>query len=215
MKKYLIFILPLIFFISCTSAPKQSNYPPMLQQHMQAARHWNLLAESFSKQVAEVLKDKQSPLIAESSLKGHGPVYLDKRDQSVFGKAFRTMLITELWKYDIEIVDNSEDAYSINWGCQKIYHENDRDYIFPGVPMFIGEAVAYILVGGECNFKKPHWEVMITLNLHTVKNQLFRQTGINYVNGEDSWQYSDIPDPFNEPIIEPAIVNYVVVGNNT
>ena len=70
MKKILFFILPLTFFISCTSAPKQSNYPPSFQPHLQSARHWNLMARSFSKQVAEVLKDRQSPLIAESSQHG-------------------------------------------------------------------------------------------------------------------------------------------------
>lgn len=214
MKKFLVFILPLIFFISCSSAPKQSNYALTLQPKMQAARHWHLLAQNFSIKVAEVLKDKQSFSIAESSLTGHVPVYIDKRDQSVFGKAFRTMLITELWKYDIEIVDNPESAYSISWGSQKIYHKSDRYDIFPGLPMFIGEAVAYVLVGGDHNPGKPHWEVMITLNLHTKENQLLRQTGIKYVNDEDIRHYDDIADLFIKPVIKhkPALVTYVVVG---
>jgi len=204
-KKNLLLVLPLIFFVSCASAPKQTNYEPMLQKHMQAARHWNLLAQDFSNKVSEVLKNRQATQIAESVF-GNGPVYIDERDQSTFGKAFRTMLITELFKYDIEVTDNPESAYLISWGCQKIYHENDRNDIFPGIPMLIGSAVAYILVGGDCNVEKPHWEVMITLNLHDKENQLLRKTGIKYVNNEDSWHYSNIPS------IGPVTVNYLVVG---
>ena len=205
MKKNLLLVLPLIFFVSCASAPKQTNYEPMLQKHMQAARHWNLLAQDFSNKVSEVLKNRQATQIAESVF-GNGPVYIDERDQSTFGKAFRTMLITELFKYDIEVTDNPESAYLISWGCQKIYHENDRCSVFPGIPMLIVETVAYILVGGDCNVEKPHWEVMITLNLHDKENQLLRKTGIKYVNNEDSWHYSNIPS------IGPVTVNYLVVG---
>lgn len=211
MKKFLILVLPLIFFVSCASAPKQTNYGPMLQKHMQAARHWNLLAQSFSNKVSEVLKNRQATQIAESVF-GNGAVYLDKRDKSVFGKAFRTMLITELSKHDIEVADNPEGAYLISWGCQKIYHENDRCSIFPGIPMLIVETVKYLLVGGDFNPKKPHCEVMITLNLYAKENQLLRQTGIKYVNNEDSWHYSNIIDSLKEPFIKPATANYLVVG---
>lgn len=205
MKKNLLLVLPLIFFVSCASAPKQTNYEPMLQKHMQAARHWNLLAQDFSNKVSEVLTNRQATQIAESVF-GNGPVYIDERDQSTFGRAFRTMLITELFKYDIEVTDNPESAYLISWGCQKIYHENDRYSIFSGLPMFVLETVEYLLVGGDLNPKKPHWEVMITLNLHDKENQLLRKTGIKYINNEDSWHYSNIPS------IEPATVNYLVVG---
>lgn len=230
MKKLLLVILALIFFVSCSSAPKQFYYPSALQQHMQAAIHWTPMAKKFSMQVAEFLKSKQSPSLAKYSQKGDfghslGPnssqimfsdyygVYLDKRDQSAFGKAFRKMLLTELWERDIEVVDRPEHAYTISWGCQKIYYENYRSDIFPGIPMFVGASVGYALFGGDINPKKPNWEVMITLNLQAEENLLLRDTEIKYVSSEDISKYSNITDPLiKEHDNKPVLSNYVVVS---
>jgi hypothetical protein len=241
MKKLLILISFAVFFVSCTSAPKQQNYPPMLQKHMQAAWHWSLLARSFSKQVADALQGMRGPLVSSASLhgdfghsygddesgnqgesmdvvsrqvlySGRGPVYIDKRDKSVFGKAFRSMLITELWKHGIEVVDNPEYAYYLGWECQKIYHGNDRRDIFPGIPLLVGATAGYLIFGGDCNFKKPHWEVMIALDLLFENNRLLRRAGINYVNDEDIGRYGNISGPVAG--FAPAdLTTYAVVGN--
>lgn len=213
MKRFLTFILPLVFLVSCTSAPKQQNYPASMQLHMQAAKHWELMAKKFAEEVAQSLQERQGTLSKEYSLKGdfghsiganssqpmfsgyYGPIYIDKRDMSPFGKAFRNMLITEFCNHDLEVVDSPENAYSVGWGCQKVYHHADRNSIFPGIPLFVGATIGYLIVGGDLDHKIPNCEVVISMSLHIDNKIILRKTGIKYINKKDMSHYSNLSHP--------------------
>ena len=129
--------------------------------------------------------------------KGKGPVFISGRDKSVFGKTIKTFLINELNKRNIEVSLAEENAYKLDWSCQKIHH-NDPRYDKPGlVEMIFINAPKAIFFGGEINGGRPHYEILLTFKLQNNDTQILRKSNLLYIADIDQDQYQIIPDTSN------------------
>jgi len=149
-----LFISLCLLLFSCSPAPQPLNHNFSQQKKLEAAHHWEILANDFTKQiVAELQKGLPSssgvghfsyPGVGHSSSGvGHATesesenteislgfgfpyVYLQTNDRSSFGKAFRGYLINELTDLGYNISYGPEEALTVRWSVQKITHKANR-----------------------------------------------------------------------------------------
>ena len=176
----------LVLLAGCTQfaqVPKPSIYPYTLQQHMQAAHHWDVLAGEVVGNVAVSLMDGPVTLA--------GPVYVRDHDgRSPFDRAFRSFLITELRKHGVWISlegANSADInhgnyFVINWDVQLVVHNAYRS----NPPL--GDVWQ-----GTHDRPLPHSEVIITTTTTNRGVIVSRRSDIFYINDEDWQHYWSIP----------------------
>src|SRR5262247_3981053 len=110
----------IIFLIGCAQVPKPSMYPYTLQQHMQAAYHWNVLANRVVEELAAGLKS------------GSGTstewVYIESyASEPPFNQGYRSFLITELRKRNLQISMNPNNPIKIGWDIQLVVHNAYRE----------------------------------------------------------------------------------------
>jgi hypothetical protein len=167
-------------------------YPYTLQQHMQAAHHWQVLAT----QAVEELVAKGEPGPSRE------PVYI-QRDESEdcvqrpyrtpFDRAFRGFLITELAKQGIPVSLNPENPLRICWDVQLVVHNADR--INPLSFGVLGElAPPPDIWQGTAGRPLPHSEVIITTTTTNRGEILSRNSNIFYINDQDWQHYWSRPD---------------------
>jgi hypothetical protein len=223
----------LVLLVGCSQVPKPSTYPYSFQRKMQAAHHWNVLADKVAGGVAANLRGG-----SESSAKA---VYVQSDDRSPFGRAFRTFLITELTKQGISVSMTPETPLQIDWAVQLVSHNADR--INPPLPLaftaLAGVATGVGIAWEELNTYAasgltagvlglltdfllgtdygplPHSEVIITTMITETGDKrriLARDTTPFYINDEDRWHYSSRPD--NPRTGMPVVVQkvYTVVN---
>ena len=130
--------------------------------------------------------------------KGKGPVYIDDKDKSMFGKAMRTLLITELEKENIEISLSEKNAYKLDWSCQKIHHNAPRNDKPGFIEWLFIDAPKAILFGGDTNGGRPHCEILLTFKLHDNGEYIMRKSKLLYITDQDEAQYQSIPDVQNK-----------------
>ena len=121
---------------SCSQAPQLAGNPYSFQKKLEATHHWEILAKDFSKQLAAYLGNNQtkfggnyvseSNMTADNTASTQLPIYIQTNDRSVFGKAFRQSLITELTDLGYQIAYNKDDALTLRWSVQKIKYNADR-----------------------------------------------------------------------------------------
>ena len=92
-------------------------YPLTHQKHMQAAHHWDILAEDVGKQVSAADTEK-AIYVSESS------------DNTPFNSAFRNMLITQLHKNGLNVSKENKSASVLEFNTQVIEHK-DRSTVMP------------------------------------------------------------------------------------
>jgi hypothetical protein len=221
----------LVLLVGCSQVPKPSTYPYSFQQKMQAAHHWNVLADKVAGGVAANLR--AGP---ESSVEA---VYVQSDDRSPFGRAFRTFLITDLTKQGIRVSVNPETPLQIDWAVQLVAHNAGR--INPPLPLAFtalagvatGVGIAWeelgtyaasgltagvlgllldFLYGTDSFAPLPHSEVIITTMITKTGTILARNTTPFYINDEDRWHYSsrrDIPR-MGAPVVVQKV--YTVVN---
>lgn len=192
--KTVIVCISIVFLFACTQAPKQLNYPLTYQKKVQSAHHWAIIAKGVAKNVKLTMRNQLSPLLSGMPQNSNKPIYIDKGDESTFGKAMRTLLITECEKQGICLTSEEESDYKLNWSCQKIYHNAERKYLPGLLASVVLDIPQAILLGGEVWSNPPHSEILITFNLRDSEETLLRRSHIVYICAEDFGHYWDIPD---------------------
>lgn len=120
-------------FFSCSSTPKSITHTYSTQKHLQAAHHWEVLAQDFSKQLSLYLE--QNPLntigagyvIPGASVPKNPYIYIQTNDRSAFGKTFRQSLVNELTKRGYPIAYRPDEALTLRWSVQKIEYRSERE----------------------------------------------------------------------------------------
>jgi hypothetical protein len=185
-----------------SNVPLSESYPISKQQHMQAAHHWNVLAEDVSKKIA--LGDLD------------GPVYVvSKNDDQIFDRGFKNLLLTQLSSSGVDVSrKRGAGVYNLEFDTQIIEHHN-RDSSFPikGSPIMLAAGVYAIseiaqntptgaalglaglgyhsgdLIGGT-----PNTEVFINTSIYGSNDLLKQRTSnIYYINRGDSSHYNNKP----------------------
>jgi hypothetical protein len=162
MKRYAVFIIALVIITTgCTHRPipLATSYPLSAQRRMQAAHHWDVLAEN----VAERLKKTMDLTFVNAPTPP--PIYI-KTDQdlveSPFGRVFDRLLTNQLIKQGLIVLEsqtsfspqgytevlNYQDALVIDYDMQVVYHEDRRaTYPFPGTLTALAGGIYWIAHG--------------------------------------------------------------------
>lgn len=135
MKKLASLSLLILFsfsFFSCSSAPKAVSQGFSHQEKLEAAHHWEVLAQDFSTQLSMYLEKNPLNKIAAGYVIPGVPapqnpyIYIQTNDRSPFGKTFRQSLVTELTKRGYPIAYRPDEALTLRWSVQKITYKADR-----------------------------------------------------------------------------------------
>jgi hypothetical protein len=224
--KALCGVLCMLLLTACAQVPRPSTYPYSVQQQMQAAHHWEVLARQV---VGELIANVRAGYVSERE-----PVYIQNRDRSPFGRAFHTFLRTELNKQNIAVSDDVNNPLQIKWTVQPVVHHADRikppfpleSTLFGGLAYALGQAWDKLsleqagavtafgvlplldLWRGTYTGPLPHSEVIITTEIENRAAFLRRNSNIFYINDQDRQHY------WLTPSIEAPVVQkiYTVVN---
>jgi hypothetical protein len=137
-----LFAITLIFLCSCSNVPKPASYPLSYQQKMQAAHHWDVLADDVAKDVKQALASQKDPTLRNKL------IYVEPNKSSLFDKVFDTLLITQLVNQEIKLPTKNEsnqkiklttkeesDSLKLKYGTQKVVHKSARHTspLYPGM----------------------------------------------------------------------------------
>jgi hypothetical protein len=210
-----LFAITLIFLCSCSNVPKPASYPLSYQQKMQAAHHWDVLADDVAKDVKQALASQKDPTLRNKL------IYVEPNKSSLFDKVFDTLLITQLFNQDIKLTKkkNESNSLKLNYGTQVVKHCSNRHTspLYPGEPLLLtalGSGVykaitdnnwalgAFASAGAvevindiEFEWTVPHHEIVITTELTNNDNVndkvIYRSSNIYYINDADFWHYAN------------------------
>jgi len=186
-----------------TQAPKAVTYPYTTQQLMQAAYHWEVLAQ-----------DTASKITASKEVTGKRLYVVPASPAYPFAEGFHTLLVNELVNQGVTVVEKPEmAALHVKYDVQLLKH-GDRGYIRPHagmitagtvgvaalaatesglslVPVFVGLDVgAGSITGGE-----PDTEIIIATQVTDGETIQFSQTNIYYVRESEMAHYKAAPKP--------------------
>ncbi len=187
-----------LFLVGCAQVPKPAAYPLSYQQKMQAARHWELLAQNIADRV-----------VAEQGTVSSGGIYVEPVG-GVFGEAFTTLLKTDLANNGATLAPAAKGAAVLSADVQLISYRAKAPHRYnrrnPGfwtavatvvrladnmtANMIIPAGLAADLVDGSYTTLTKN-EVLITTSLDKDGQCLMRQSDIFYVNDADRGQYAD------------------------
>ncbi len=211
MRAVLILFLVLLFS-GCTRIPQPASYAYSEQQKMQAAYHWDVLANDVANRINNQLV--QSDLIDKSvfvkTTCGTDGIPCERGETTQFNEGFRDLLITRLVNYGVPTSsDNKISDIEVNYKVQVVYHLARRPTFPPGMITALTAAVvvlrhapgaiqALALAAGIdiANSAGPwngHYEVIITTSMVTDEKYLFRTSDIYYISDPDFWHYQDSP----------------------
>lgn len=228
-----VFAIALIFLCSCSNVPKPVSYPLNYQHKMQAAHHWDVLADDVAKEVKLALqKEKEKdPALPDKQ------IYFEPNKASLFGKVFDTLLITQLFNQDIKLTTKKEsNSLKLKYGTQIVKHCRNRHTspLYPGeallltalghgiykafsansdaLGLFAAAGAVEVINGLEHDWTVPHHEIVITTELTRNDSVIDRRSNIYYINDADFWHYANSWHNNRGEEKEMPIKNYTCVS---
>ena len=233
MKGYLLIAtISLLIVAGCSHrpVPVATSYPVTAQRKMQAAHHWDVLANDVAQRLKKTLELTFPNAAVKPSLFIQPA---DSQEKIPFGKAFHSLLTTKLVQQGLVVLTSrsfNEDMLVVNYDMQVIHHKNRRltyappgmfsllaggvwmvdqalkHWTYPGLAAFPFTAAADVnsmvdyYLPGETNT-----EVLISTSVIMGKQHIFGDARIYYVNDGDSDHYANETTTFqmvNEGITE-------------
>ena len=136
MNRYLpIAIIMLSILAGCTHRPLPvaTSYPATAQRKMQAAHHWDVLADDVAKRLKKTLDITFPNAVVKPSLVIHTT---QDKEKSSFGKAFASLLNTKLVQQGLVVLSDMDygDNLVVEYDMQVIHHKDRRlTYLPPGL----------------------------------------------------------------------------------
>jgi hypothetical protein len=218
MKRYLpIAIIILSILAGCTHRPLPvaTSYPVTAQRKMQAAHHWNVLAEDLAKRLKKTLditfpNAVVKPALAISSTQA--------QEKTPFGKAFHRLLTAKLVQQGLVVLTDLSfgDNMVIEYDMQVIHHKDRRlTYLPPGLLTALASgvwmadqaqsrwrypglaAIPFALLGDMDSFLnyflpgETNTEVVITTSVKMGQQYVFGDARIYYINDDDYDHYEN------------------------
>jgi hypothetical protein len=186
-----------LLLIGCAQVPKPSTYALSYQHKMQAAHHWDVLANEVAQRV-----------VAEQGNLGKVGVYVPP-GKGVFGTAYSSLVMSALANAGVTIAPTPEGAAVLGVEVQLIQYRakwpHRANRAQPGfwtaattIARFAGDmtwnmlipgGVALDLLDGSKTTLTKH-EVVVTTSLQKDGQYLMRQSNIYYINDADRGQYA-------------------------
>lgn len=193
---------------ACTSRiPQPEAFSYSKQRTMQAAHHWNILANDVANRI-------NNELIRQHRL--HSPVYVrhscGKPDTCVpgrtfpFDEGFNDLLTTQLVNFGIPTLNRQEGStLVVDYKVQVVAHSDSVPMLRPGLLTALTAgivvlrnaspevlAVAAAAAADYLNTTlvlNGHYEVIITTSIIDNNRYLMRSSDIYYIDDADFWQY--------------------------
>ncbi len=141
--------------------PIAESYPYTTQKKMQAAHHWEVLANDVAKRIATLLRseglDERSLSVAcsERGCMATGSEYRIGRDNTPFSRTFRDLLLTGLVNEGINVHDGTHGELVLEFNSQLIQH-HDRGYVRPRAGTYTAVAAGLWAVHDLANYATDH-----------------------------------------------------------
>ena len=194
-----LLLLASVFLVSCTSQiPVATNYPYTEQQKMQAAHHWEVLADEVVGQMQEKGRvSKAMPLFVIPRFycpdKESRTVYKDRRalikaDESdrlvtiPFKRAYLNYLTTKLVEADYNIVDSKKRAGQVMIFDIQVVKHAKRPVRSPDVISKLGRYLAGAADGAYIDVEASEYEAVITTSVKRGAEYIMNHTGTYYIN---------------------------------
>lgn len=219
-------LLTLLLMTGCAyrSIPIGVSYPVTTQHRMQAAHHWDVLAEHTADRLAQTLAVTFPKAVIKPALFIR---YTQEQEQVPFARAFFHMLSSKLVQKGLVVVNNADfgNALMVDYDVQVIDHKDRRKFNPPlgtyaalgGLAWLVARGVdkwnemSYVLyplaAGAEAYTAVSYYfpgdtntEVVITTAATMGQQYIFQETNTYYINTGDSDHY------------EPDGKTYQVVG---
>lgn len=195
----------------CSRIPQPTTYAFTEQQKMQAAHHWDVLANDVANQINNSLlhNDYVSTPIFVRATCGSENTPCGPGETTQFNEGFRDLLITQLVHFGIP-TSAVEDptAIVVNYKVQVVYHRDNRYAARPPGSLtalttavsvlrhFPGElqamaAAGFLDLASSATDNAGHYEIIITTSMITGNKYLFRTSDIYYINDLDFWHYQN------------------------
>lgn len=193
----------------CSRIPEPAGFQYSSQSKMQAAHHWDILAQDIADQInKELIRDG----LSNATVYVQGTCEKDNAtckpgETSQFDESFHDLLITQLVHYGVPTsTQPNRGIITINYKVQTVYHRANRvRTLAPGVitalaagvevlrnapPEFLVIATAGAIdIANASYVQAGHYEIIITTSMVGARKYLFRSSSIYYINDEDFWQY--------------------------
>ncbi len=204
---FLLFVAQLVAVSGCIRSPQPETYPFTTQQKMQAAHHWDVLANDVANQV-------NNELIRRGYLET--PVYVNHicaesedctRAAFPFDEAFNDLLTTQLVNFGVPtLAKNDDSGLVVNYKVQVVYHRDPPlQWPRPGVLTSLAAGIIVMRNAPDeilalaaaaatdilrtTSVVNGHYEVIISTSIVDHNVYLMRKSDIYYINDPDFWQY--------------------------
>jgi hypothetical protein len=211
MRTVLICLL-ILFLSSCSRIPQPASYAFSEQQKMQAAHHWDVLANDVANQINNqlIISDYVDKSVFVKTTCGTDANPCQRGETTQFNEGFRDLLITRLVNFGVPTsIDKKISDIEVNYKVQVVYHASNRSTLAPGTLTAITAAVAVfrnapatlqaLVIAAGLDFaiaagpRNGHYEVIITTSMVADEKYLFRTSDIYYISDPDFWHYQNVP----------------------
>jgi hypothetical protein len=193
---------------ACTRIPQPQGFPYSDQRKMQAAHHWNVLANDLANRINNELMRKQYLHAAVYVRHSCGkPNACGPGETFPFDEGFNDLLTTQLVNFGVNTLTKPEGACLIaDYKVQVVFHQADR-YQWPqpgvitalaaGITVLRDASPEVITIAAAAAFDylnatmvtNGHYEVIITTSIIDKNRYVMRSSDIYYINDADFWQY--------------------------
>lgn len=184
--------------------PVAQNHPLTFQKKMQAAHHWDVLADDVATRVETAIKAR--PDLQKM------PIHVALPNQSAFAMAFHELLISQLVFRGLQVSVNQEDSLVLNYGVQRVKHHQRFQRPPPGLLTAVGAGVwaiyelsklpatFHFAAGAAAGFLADiavgTWatesdnEVIITTSMEYNNRYVMHTSALYYINDPDYGHYA-------------------------
>lgn len=195
----------------CTRIPQPTGYAFSEQQKMQAAYHWNILANDVADQINRTLVEQgylDASVYVQQSCRP--PANCEPGETFPFDEGFSDLLTTQLVNFGVP-TRPEKDAGSlvVQYKIQLLYHQKNR-YQWPapgvltaltaGIMVFRDAPVELAAIAGAAavdalwttSVLNGHYEVIVTTSIVDDNLYVMRKSDIYYINDVDFWHYRKV-----------------------
>ena len=207
----LIIMMSMFVFYGCKSkVPKPTSYDFSTQQKMQAAHHWDILAQDVASQITNKLNERY--------IENNIALYVKDNSKVTFTDAFYDLLISHLINQGVKVTSSEKASITAHYDVQLIHHTaNNRQRPWPGTytataatiaggievarnisleaAQSVGAYSVGILSGAAIdasygyNVSLPNNEVLISTTLKHNDTLVLKKADIYYIDDKDFWHY--------------------------
>ncbi|ACV68444.1 OmpA family protein [Desulfohalobium retbaense] len=112
----LLFAVSVLAF-GCSQTPAPMSRPYTTQDKLQAAQHWEIIAQDVSTDISHMIK------MSDLENFQNKQIQILQTDNSPFSKALESFLVTDLTHLGLQTTRDATDDYQVYWSVQRVTHK--------------------------------------------------------------------------------------------